>query len=179
MAVGLEKLKVKPFTQDRIPNDYPGGKLPWQTYHTVRNALVQTCRRFGPTGSLGVVKIAWDVKDVYLMAMQDKNFWEHGDKNPMYYLLEDQYNNEQYCYIELYGDNPFNADWLIAITETLREFDGWGLGVNNIPDSYVLIYGKGLMVKGNLAKCKSAHQVVERASYLLKRGDKKWWQFWR
>jgi len=55
---GLDSLKVIPFTRDRVPNEYPGGDLPWQMYHGVRNALVQTCRRYGPTGPMGVVKIA-------------------------------------------------------------------------------------------------------------------------
>ena len=88
-------------------------------------------------------------------------------------------NHERYCYAELYGDDPFGAGWLLSITETLREFDGWGLGVSNIPDSYVLIFGDRLLVKGRLAGCGSASEVVESARRLLRRGEKRWWQFWR
>ncbi|VTS07576.1 hypothetical protein [Tuwongella immobilis] len=179
MTKGLEALKVKAFTRDRVPNDHPGGDLPWQTYHTVRNALVKTCRRYGPTGPMGVIKIVEGVENPLMMLAKDQDFWESGDPDPAYFILDGQPNHERYCYAELYGDDPFNAGWLMSITETLREFDGWGLCVSNIPDSYLLIFGKRLMVKGRLAKCQSAAEVVAEARRLLKRGNKKWWQFWR
>ena len=174
---GLDPIKIVPFTRDRVPNDYPGGDLPWQMYHSVRNALVETCRKYSPTGPIGRVKIVQEVEDPHTMLAKDREFWERGDSDPWYYIIDDQYNHERYCYAELYGDDPFNAGWLVSLMATLCEFDGWGLGVNNIPDSYVLIFGKRLMVKGRLARCKSAQEVVATASKLLKRGDKRWWQF--
>jgi hypothetical protein len=178
---GLDSLKVVPFTRDRVPNNYPGGDLPWRVYQTVRNAIVQTCRKYGPTGPMGVVQLLPGVESLKIMfeVHGSLDFWEAGDPDPMYFILDDQLNHERYCYAELYGDDPFNAGWLVSITETLREFDGWGLGVNNIPDSYVLIFGKRLLVKGRLAKCKSATAVVETTRRLLKSGGKRWWQFWR
>ncbi len=179
MAKGLDALKVKAFTQDRVPNEYAGGDLPWQSYHVVRNALVQTCRRYGPTGPMGVIKIVPDVENHLMMLVEDLDFWERGDPDPMYYILDDQLNHERYCYAELYGDDPFNAGWLLSITETLRDFDGWGLGVSNIPDCYVLIFGNRLLVNGRLARCRTAAEVVEEVRRLLKRGENKWWQFWR
>ncbi len=162
---GLDSLKVVRFTRERVPNDYPGGDLPWQMYHSVRNALVETCRTYGPTGPMGVVKIVPDVKHLDKMLVEDFDLWESGDPDPWYYIIDDQYNHERYCYAELYGDDPFNANWLLSVTATLREFDGW--------DSYVLIFGKRLMVKGGLAKCKSAADVVYTARRLLKRGEKR------
>lgn len=72
-----------------------------------------------------------------------------------------------------------NSRWLLSITEALREFEGWGLGISNIPDSYILIFGNRLLVKGQLAKCATPAEVVEETRRLLNRGDKKWWQFWR
>jgi hypothetical protein len=171
MAKGLDSLKVKSFTRDRVPNEYPGGDLPWQAYHRVRNALVQTCRRYGPTGPMGVIKIVPQVEFPLRMLAEDRHFWEWGDPDPMYFILDDQLNHERYCYAELNGEDPFNAGWLLSITEALREFDGWGLSVNNIPDSYVLIFGNQLLVKGRLAKCRTAIEVVEEAGRLLKPGD--------
>src|SRR5262249_50885356 len=103
VAKGLDSLKVKAYTRDRVPNDYPGGDLPWQTYHTVRNALVRTCRRYGPTGPMGVLKIVPDVENPLRMLAEDPDFWERGDPDPMYFILDDQLNHERYCYAELYG----------------------------------------------------------------------------
>lgn len=64
---GLESLKVKAFRRKRLPNPYPGGQLPWQVYHMVRNALVQTCRRYGPTGPMGIIQIVPDVANPFAM----------------------------------------------------------------------------------------------------------------
>jgi hypothetical protein len=175
----LDSLKVVPYTEGHIPNDYPGGDLPWQMYHTVRNAIVQTCRKYGPTGPMGVVRIVQDVENPYGMWGRNQDFWESGDPDPMYFILDDQLNHERYCYAELYGDDPFNSGWLLAMSATLREFDGWGLGVMNIRDSYVLIFGDRLMVNGQMARCKSAMEAVDLARQLLRRGDKRWWQFWK
>jgi hypothetical protein len=176
----LDALKVVPFTQERIPNPYPGGELPWQIYHTVRNDIVQACRKHGPTGPMGVIKIDWDVDDAYRQGFLEPGFWESGDDDPMYYIIDDQYNHERYCYAELNGNAPFNAEWLLSVTAVLRKHKGWGLGVNHIPGGYVLIFGKRLMVKGReLSRCKSASEVVTVVSRLLRRHGKKWWQFWR
>lgn len=175
----LNSLKVVPYRSKRVPNEYPGGDLPWQVYHAVRNALVTTCRRFGPTGPMGQVKIVADVEDPHRQIIHDRDFWERGDPDPTYFILDDQFNNERYCYAELFGDDPFHAGWLLAITATLREFDGWGLAVSTIPNSYVLIFGDRLMVSGRLATCRTAAEVVETARRLIRRGRRRWWQFWR
>jgi len=177
---GIYKLKVVPFAAEHIRNPYPGGRLPWQVYHAVRNAVVRTCRRHGPTGPMGEIKIIADVEDPYRQLAEDRDFWERGDPDPHYFIIDDQYNHERYIYGELHGDDPFNAEWLASITATLREHRGWGLGIDNIPDSYLLIFGKRLMVKGRkLARCRTAEEVVKVGSDLLRRGKKKWWQFWR
>src|SRR2546423_1725916 len=111
----METVRIVPFTEDRVPNDYPGSDLPWQIYHSVRNALVQTCRQYGPTGPMGTVKIAPNVDDPYMMLARDRGFWQSGDPDPWYYIAADQYNHERYCYAELYGEDPSNAGWLLSV----------------------------------------------------------------
>jgi hypothetical protein len=175
----LASLTVVSFTQHRVPNPYPDGDLPWQVYQTVRNALVRTCRRYGPTGPFGVVQIDPVAESPFHLFASDPSAWEPGDADPAYFVLDDQLNHERYCYAELYGVDPFNAGWLHSVAATLQEFDGWGLGVTNIPDSYVLIFGTRLLVNGKLAGCRTASDVVQTASRLLRRRGKKWWQFWR
>jgi hypothetical protein len=177
---GIDKLKVIPFTSERVANPYPGGELPWQVYHTVRNAIVRTCRRHGPTGPMGEVKIVEGVESPYARIVEDADFWQRGDSDPHYHIIDDQYNHERYIYAELYGDDPFTTEWLAAITATLREHRGWGLGIGNIPDSYILIFEKRLMVKGGkLSRCKTVTEVVAVAAQMLKHGKKEWWQFWK
>jgi hypothetical protein len=177
----LDSLKVVPYTVKHIPNPYPGGVLPWQAYHTVRNDLVRVCRRHGTTGLMGELKVDEEFEDLneYLME-HDLKVWEPGDEDPTYCIIDDQYNSERYCYAELYGDDTFNAGWLLDLTETLREHKGWGLGIQNIPNHYVLIFGTRLLVTGRrLRRCRSASEVVDTVRQLLSAGDKRWWEFWR
>jgi hypothetical protein len=129
---------------------------------------------------MGEVRIIGDVADPYLQVGKDRDFWERGDPDPTYYIIPDQYNHERYCYAELYGDDPFNPGWLLSVTAALREHKGWGLGIGNIPDSYLLIFGKRLMVKGwQLDRCQTASEVVVAVRRLLKGKGKRWWQFWK
>jgi hypothetical protein len=161
-------MQVVAFSAERIANPYPGGSLPWQVYQDVRNAILRVCRVFGPVGPMGECTIDWNVDSPYRRAMVH-NFWPLGDDDPMYYVIDDQYNDEQYCYAELYGEDPFTAEWLASITQLLKEYGGWGLGIGNIPHNFLLIFGDRLMVKGRqLARCTTAAEVVEAVRELLK-----------
>ena len=175
----LDTLRVEPYATDRVPNADLTGELTWQAYHGVRNALVTACRRHGPTGPMGVVRLDPDVTNPYRAVMDELGSWDRGDPDPVYWLVPDQYNHERYCYAELLGDDPLTAGWLLDVTATLREFPGWGLGVGNIPGSYLLIFADRLLVNGRLARCRTAFEVVATASRLLRRGRRRWWQVWR
>ena len=160
----LDQLRVVSYTEERIPNPYPKGSLPWQIYHKVRNAVVRTCRRHGPTGPMGICPISrW-------RSAPDILKWESGDPDPVYYVIDDQYNDERYLYAELLGEDAFRPEWLADIATTLTGHPGWGLGVNNIPDHYMLIFSDKLMVNGSrLSSCKHAREVVQAARDLLRR----------
>ena len=170
----LKHLKVVRFTLRRIPNPYPDGELPWQVYHTVRNAIVRTCRLHGPTGPMGECKIEEDRE------FPDIGTWPRGDEPPIYFIVDDQYNHERYLYAELYGNDAFNRDWLASIVATLQEFPGWAIGIKNIYEGCLLIFSNKLMVHGKtFRKCRDVASVVDAARRQLRLGYKKWWQFWR
>ena len=110
----------------------------------------------------------------------DINVWESGDTRPDYYIIDDQYNHERYLYMELYGDDPFNSAWLASVVGKLKDFPGWGTGINNVLDGYVLIFSNKIMVKGRpFQRCRDVASVIKVARRQIKRGNKKWWQFWR
>jgi hypothetical protein len=74
--------------------------------------------------------------------------WDRGDADPTYSIVDDQPSHECYVYAELYGDDPFNPGWPAGFVEALRDYPDWGVGIGNIPDSYVLIFRAKLLVKG-------------------------------
>jgi hypothetical protein len=168
----LDKLRVMRIAKDRFPNPYPAGKLPWQIYQGVRNAVVRTCRKHGPTGPVGEARIgtegAVDDRPVPL----DSGYWEPGDDDPNYYIIAEQYNHERYVYAELSGSDSFAPEWLTGVTGTLGQFPGWGLGVSSIPDGFLLIFGDRLMIKGTAfsRRTTEAAQVVEIARRAHRKG---------
>jgi hypothetical protein len=174
-----DDLRVVPFTDDRLPNPYPGGVLPWQEYHAVRNAVVRACRAHGLTGVMGEVTIDPAVADPYLRAARDPGFWPRGDDPCAFYVIPDQYNHERYVYAEVLAPAALTTSWIESIATVLREHAGWGLGVGNIQDSYLLVFGDRVRVKGRLASCRTVGDVSRAAERLLRRGRRKWWQFWK
>lgn len=165
----VNELRVIAYKTTRVDNPYPGGELPWQVYHTVRNAVVRACRAHGPTGPMGELKIAEGVGDLYQwLGREGVKPWPRGDAKPDYYIIPDQYNHERFIYGELCGEDPFREEWLVAVAAALGEYGGWGLGIGNIPESYLLIFGDRLM---KLAACRSAREVVCTASQLLKESN--------
>jgi hypothetical protein len=176
----LSNLDVEAFTAKRVRNENPGGKMTWQTFHVVRNAMVRTCRAFGTTGPMGEIKLDPQVQDLNVHLADDPHFWLRGDENPKYRIAADAIGNERFIYITLHGDDALSVKWLAAIVATLRTHRGWAVEIANLPESALVIFGKRILVRGRqLGRCKTADQVVEVAARLLKHGPKKWWQFWR
>jgi hypothetical protein len=154
LVAALHRLVVEHYTADRIPNPYPGGELPWQIYHTVRNAVVRTCRRHGPTGPLGE-------RPLDQAYVQSAKQWELGDEDPVYWIVDDQYNHEMYLYMEFQDARGCTPEWLADVTRTLAEFPGWGIGVASLKKGYVLIFTDRLLVQGpGFRECRDAASVV-------------------
>jgi hypothetical protein len=103
--------------------------------------MVQTCRRHGPTGPLGERPLDED-------DLESAMHWERGDEQPVYWIVDDQYNDEMYLYLELEDARGCTAEWLADITHTLAQFSGWGIGVVNLKRGYVLVFADRLLVQG-------------------------------
>jgi hypothetical protein len=164
----IDEMRVVTYTEERIPNPYPKGSLPWQVYHKVRNAIVRTCRCHGPTGPMGICPISrWQrAPNIFK--------WERGDPDPVYYIIDDQYNDERYLYAELLSPDAFRPAWLTDIATTLEKHAGWGLGVSDLPGHYVLVFSDKLMVTGpRLSSCKTAGQVVEEVQRLYRQAGQR------
>jgi hypothetical protein len=176
----LTDLKVEAFTAKRVRNELPGGKMTWQAFHAARNAVVRACVKFGSTGPMGEIKLDPQVQDLNVHLVEDPDFWRQGDKNPKYHIAEHATGNERLVRVTLHGDDLLNAAWLAAVVAALRDHRGWAVEIGNIPESALVIFTKRVLVRGReLGRCKTADQVVEVASRLLKQGPKRWWQFWR
>ena len=132
---------VEHYTAERVPNPNPRGETPYRSFERVRQALVAVCRKHGVTGP---------------------------DDNPYdcdVYVVDDQYNDELYQYVEVYNRKLLSPEWLQQMMLALRRFPGWGAGVKNIRFAYLLIFGDKLMVTGYpFAGCCEIETVAAAAS---------------
>lgn len=125
-----------------LPNPHPNGVITWQEFHTIRNELVDVCKNFGRVGPIGKCNIRHDANRLHI------DDCTPGDNDPQYYIIEDQYNNDCYQYVELYGHDLFSIRWLLAIQEMLSHRTNWGVGISNLPGAYVLIRHNIILAKG-------------------------------
>ena|SRR5713101_5247793 len=104
-----------------------------------------------------VGEIALDKKELNIL--ED---WQSGDENPIFWVVDDQYNDERYLYMEFEDSLAFSAEWLEDITRTLGRYPGWGIGVDSLKKGYILIFADRLLVTGQpFKRCKTAMDVVE------------------
>jgi hypothetical protein len=132
---------VEHYNAERVPNPNPRGATPYKTFEKVRQEIIGVCRKHGVTGP---------------------------DDNPYdcdVYVVDDQYNDELYHYVEVYNRKLLSPDWVQDMMAAVRRFRGWGAAVKNIRFAYLLIFGDKLMVTGYpFAGCDDIESVAAAAS---------------
>ena len=152
---------IEHYSGERVPNPYPAGDLPWQVYHTVRNAVLRCCRGHGRAGPMGECPIA-DGDDT-------PDDWPLGDPDPLdFFVIDDQYNHERYVYLEIVRPEAFTEQWLRDLMRTLSDHRGWGVGIMSWPKAYMLAFGDKLMVTGRVfEQCRDFDCVVRQGQAAL------------
>src|SRR5207302_1486354 len=70
-----------------------------------------------------------------------------------------------YQYMEVCERRFFSTAWLHDLMTTLRDFPGWGVGILNINNGYLLVFGNKLMVNGRpFTNCRDLDSVAAAAS---------------
>lgn len=115
-------LPVVHYHTDHVPNPNPKGKTPFKKFWKVRAALLATCQKHGTTGP--------------------------EDKQPIYWLVEDQHNDHLYQNVAVYQPEGWTTAWINSVAETLQKHSGWGVSVGHIEDGHLLIFADRLMVTG-------------------------------
>ncbi len=159
-------LPIIPYTEERIPNPNPAGPLPWHEHQKVRNALVRVCRSHGPTGPLGILPIG------FFESMPNVRAWEAGDQDPVYFVIDDQYNDELYQYLEFCKPGAMTKEWLSDVVAMLHDHFGWGVCISSLSGNYAIIFADRLLVTGEkLGKCRSVSEILEAVYSLSTAGS--------
>jgi internalin A len=132
------------YEAERIPDNRPGaGKVSYSQFLKVREAIVSVCRQHGATGP-------------------------EQSRNPDYYVIDDQYNEERYQYVEVLKSSAVSRAWLLDLMAALHKHKNWGAGIKNIGEGYILAFADRLMVTGpTFQGARTLDDVVERARRAL------------
>jgi Leucine-rich repeat (LRR) protein len=131
----------------RIPDDRPGaGSVEPDQFWEVREAINDVCRNHGSVG------------DDHVNLADEYDYW----------VVDDQYNDERYQYVEIIQPEAMTEAWLMDLMAALRQQPHWGVGINNIGEGYILVFGDHLMVTGPVFNgCTTIDDLVERAQRAL------------
>jgi hypothetical protein len=130
---------VEHYTATHIDNPNPAGETSGDDFWEVYEGLEEVCRHYGPTGP--------------------------GDVDCDLYLVDDQYNDELYHYLQIYNRSLACPELLHDLMRALKRYPGWGIGVSNIRFAYLLIFESKLMVTGwPFAGCDDVETVAAALS---------------
>lgn len=147
---------IEHYEADRIPNENPLEDTPFEVWNETREAIVACCQKFGVVGPDDKINVLFGLKKPSPSVNLDQcDFW----------VVDDQYNDELYHYIEIYNRTVLTPAWLEAIMAVLRHHPGWGIGIKNIRFAYLLIFGEKIMVTGYpFMNCHDVESVARAAS---------------
>jgi hypothetical protein len=153
-------VRVEHYTADRVDNPNPRGRTSRKTFDKVRLALVAACRQYGVVGPED------DTFDPALdLDEDDPDFDPTSVIGCDLYVVDDQYNDELYQYVEVYTRRVLSAAWLRDVMAVLGRFPGWAIGVKNVRFAYLLVFTDKLMVTGHAFDgCDDLESVAAAAS---------------
>jgi hypothetical protein len=144
------EIPVVYYEQERIPDDRPGRPATAKQFYSVREAMVKACRQHGCVGP-------------------DDSRGDHGY---VYYVVDDQYNDERFQYLEICKASGRTRSWLLDLAATLKKYPHWGVGIGNIGEGYLLIFPDRLMVTGPTFKgANTVAEVIRRGREALVLGE--------
>jgi hypothetical protein len=148
-------VKIEQFTEPHLHD--PDGSASAYEFHEARNAIVRTCKLHGPTGPMG--EFPFDLpedEDCFRV------WYESGDHDPAYFVIDDQYNSERYQYIEISDEKFFTENWIVDVMSVLSNLPGWGLCIKSIPGGYAILFKDKIMVRGS-----SLEKVHDLSSFVV------------
>jgi hypothetical protein len=132
-------LSVTHFDDDFLPNPSPPG-MEYNEFVSIYRDMKATCERFGPATGGGSERV-------------------EGAK--FYVLWDEKGLDHRYAYVEVLDPAVFTAEWVEAVAEVCSRHKGWGVGIDNLKDGYVLVFADRVMVKGlPFADCRTVTDVA-------------------
>ena len=156
--IAARDLRIVHYTDKHIVDPRGKSELPEREYQTARNEILEVYRRFGTIGPMDSWPVAGGLSEREIWAL-----WKASpENNPDFYVLDDQLNYERYIYIEIGNRNALSEGWMSCISSKLKELDGWGVGITNIRNGYLILLNSAVLVNGPVfAECKDLNCVVD------------------
>ncbi len=132
-------MSVVQYDADYVPNPNPAGETAFEEFWQVRASVLAASQEHGETGP-------------------------ESTDNAIYWIVDDQYNDERYQNMEVYKPEGWTIEWLTALMGPLREHEGWAISIGNIDQGHLLVFADRLMVTGpTFENCVDLESVVSAA----------------
>jgi len=77
----------------------------------------------------------------------DQRWKSTGVLSPDFFVLDDKMNDERYIYVEA-SSAHFSERWIASVVKCLGASPGWGVGITNLKNGYLIILENILLVNG-------------------------------
>jgi hypothetical protein len=135
-----DQIRIIHYDADHVYDDRPGRKPTTKRFYEIRDSVVATCMRHGLTGpECGV------------------------DEGHVYWVVDDQYNDERYQYLEICKPAGMTKSWLLDLMATLEKHPQWGVGISIPYAGYMLVFSDRVMVSPGFRGVEALDDVIERA----------------
>jgi hypothetical protein len=126
--------------------------LSFEQYHHARNFLVDACRQHGTVGSLGK----------YAPDQFPKLRFEAGDRNPDFYVIDDQLNYSRNLLVALRSPDCVSIDWFESLDQALWKLPGWSVELLNLKNSCIVAMAGIVMICGHaFTDCQIISECIE------------------
>jgi hypothetical protein len=143
-------MSVVQYDSDYVPNPSPTGETVFEEFWQVRASVLAASQEHGETGP------------------------ESKSDNTIYWIVDDQYNDERYQNMEVYKPEGWTIEWLTALIGRLREHKGWAISIGNIDQGHLLVFADRLMVTGpTFENCDDLESVVAAAKLATENFDER------
>lgn len=79
----------------------------------------------------------------------------------MYWLVEDQYNDDLYQLIEVCDPAGCTEEWLNSMSQCIREHEGWGVAIGHIDGGSIFVFADRLIIYLNGERDRRRFQYVD------------------
>lgn len=135
-------------TDEILNPDLDGTLVTWEDYEKMRCQLAHVCTGFGSIGP----------------GFFDDSLDAHTTKDPDYWIVDDQYNDQdKFVFANVQRRPKINSEWIQQVAAMLASNDSWAVSVG-FDDGFFVVYADRIVAGGEMFRgCSTLQSLVDAA----------------